>query len=251
MGDFLRSLLSTITRTGVDTILSARRSLDLIKFVWNYIKHGELDVPASIDAVDAERALDYWGFSGCVVKIPESDPAFMGKHLSYKIYRAAMDGVPKIVATVKSTLLSQLAGVAGMHLIVDNKKGAHTNQFGDYLDPLLQQYASRGIEQGTVVKRLGDALGDYTIGYTYSNVFKLLGGSENDKTSSAARNKVLTEVLALGGLDVSWENKNTIVADNGEYGMQNFDREKRWVLKIAIAHDDEDSTEGIKRRKVA
>ena len=44
--------------------------------------------------------------------------------------------------------------------------------------------------------------------------------------------------------------ETTVVVDNGEYGNRDYAREKRWVLKIGIAHDNTESPQSIKRRKI-
>jgi hypothetical protein len=49
----------------------AIRSPALIAFVWEHIEHGTLEVPPSLDPVDAERALEFFGFSGLVLTVPE------------------------------------------------------------------------------------------------------------------------------------------------------------------------------------
>ena len=78
-------------------------------------------------------------------------------------------------------------------------------------------------------------------------MYHLLGS--NYKTSAALRAKVMTQVKALGGLDVEWEQKMMTIADIGEYGHQRFSRAMRWVIKVTL--DDPSSSEhGIKRRKL-
>jgi hypothetical protein len=211
------------------------------------MEHGVLDITPGIDPDDAERALEFFGFPDCKVVIPETDPKFMGKTLVFKHYREAMVGMPKIISSIKKTLLEQPTS-AGVHLIVDDKKGAHTNQFGENVDVLIEQYShgrlNEAPKQGTAVVRLGQN------DYSFERMYRWLGGEAADKISTALRSKVIRELMAFGGIKAEWRNQTMAVADVGEYGHNKYSRELRWVLIISLNLNREESQEGIKRRKV-
>jgi hypothetical protein len=207
------------------------------------MEHGVLDITPGIDPDDAERALEFFGFPDCKVVIPETDPKFMGKTLVFKHYREAMVGMPKIISSIKKTLLEQPTS-AGVHLIVDDKKGAHTNQFGENVDVLIDHYPLRQTKQGTAVVRLGQN------DYSYGRMYRWLGGEAADKISTALRSKVIRELMAFGGIKAEWRNQTMAVADVGQYGNNEYSRELRWVLIISLNLNREESQEGIKRRKV-
>ena len=116
------------------------------------------------------------------------------------------------------------------------------NQFGESIDPLIES-SRQSAPAGTHVARFGAPFGHDC---TYTKLFNLIGGS--DKNASALRSKVLLDVKALGGIKVEWQSKTMPVADVGEYGHKEYSRALRWILKITPAV--EESTEGIKRRKV-
>ena len=215
----------------------------LIKFVWAYIKNGDSSIPPELEADDAVRALEYFGFPGVNVVVPESDPYYIGKQLAYKAYVNAMKIAPSIVVWIKKELLSTTVGSAGAHFIADDESGIHTNQFCESVDPLMAAYRV-SVPAGTHVARLGSRFEP-----TQSSVFRLLGGT--DKNASALRNKVQLDVNALGGIKVEWASKVMPIADIGEYGNKEYSRATRWILKITLNNDRlQASTEGIKRRKV-
>ena len=215
----------------------------LIEYVWEYMKHGDLDVTPTLDAADAERALEYFGFSGLAVTVPDSDPRALGKQVAYKVHCDSMKAASPILQWIKKTMLVGNVGIAGVHLIVDDhRNNPRTNQYGVSEDALLGMYSVS--PPGTLVLRLGDYAGETS----YEGVFRLLSG--DDKTAKALREKIQRDVTALGGLNVAWERKSTPVKDVGEYGSRDFERDYRHVLKITLDTAAEPE-EGIKRRKVA
>ena len=186
--------------------------------------------------------MEYFGFSGLAVTVPDSDPRALGKQIAYKVHCDSMKAASPIVQLIKKTMLDGNVGIAGVHLIVDDHRNIRTNQYGESEDALLDMYSVS--PPGTLVLRLGDYAGETS----YEGVFRLLSG--DDKTAKALREKIQRDVTALGGLNVAWERKSTPVKDVGEYGSRHFMRESRHVLKITLDTAAEPE-EGIKRRKVA
>lgn len=224
--------------------LCRARSPAVVKFVASYIETESLEVPPEIEADDAERALEFFGFSELEVVVPESDPNYVGKALAYNVYRSAIEAVPKVTKWLKERLLSGKVSGAGVHFIVDNNAGTTMNQFAESVDVLVRNYHPSDLPIGASVMRIGG----YS-GITYPESFRLLG--TDDKISSALRSKVLAEVKAFGGLTASWTSVRVAVADTGEYGQISLERETRYVLKVAIdGQRVKISTEGIKRARV-
>ena len=88
-----------------------------------------------LQADDAERALEYFGFTGKVVVVPDDDPFAIGKQISYNVHRRAMEFAPKISGWLKQTLLSdKRIGGAGVHFVVDDGAGITMNTFAERVD---------------------------------------------------------------------------------------------------------------------
>ena len=81
--------------------MRAHRSPALIEFVWTYIKDGTVDVTPEVDAIDAERALEFFGFPAIELKVPEDDPMHVGKLKQYQMHRKSMKAAPEINAYIK------------------------------------------------------------------------------------------------------------------------------------------------------
>jgi len=217
-------------------------SLSLIKYVWTYMETGILEVTPDLQADDSARALEYFGFTDVAVVVPTSDPYFVGKKLVYKDYCDAMKQAPEIVKWIKTTLLdSDKIGSAGVHFVVDDRRGVTTNQFGEACDPLISTYQKAG--NGVVLMRLGGVLG-----ITCPKAFQLLGS--DTKNAVSLRSKVYVEVKALGGLHAEWKQEFMKLQDIGEYGHREYRSDYRWVLIITPDHGRIDEQQGIKRRKV-
>ena len=80
----------------------------LITFVWAYMQTGELDLPFELEADDAVRALEYFGFPSRDVVVSKSDPRYLGKKLAHKIFLEEMKISPTIVDWIEGTLKQML-----------------------------------------------------------------------------------------------------------------------------------------------
>ena len=227
----------------VDRCARARRSPGLIEFVWSHIKMGTLEVTPNIEPVDAERALEYFGFPSVVLVVPKTDPNFICKQVAYNVHRETMKAAPKIVELIQEKLLADTGGV-GVHLIVDDGAEKHSNQFAETVDHVLTQYKPE--IAGTTVVRFCDK-----VPWKFCDadkMYKILG--TDHELSVALRAKVLLDVKALGGFDTKWSHKFLCVGDEGEFGHVSFVRAYRWVLQITTDKKRK-SAEGIKRRKLS
>ena len=232
------------------TLLSARRSPSLIEYVWGYMKEGELNVTPTVMPEDAERALEYFGFSGCTVTVPESDPFYIGKMVAYRVHTESMADVPGIVLWIKTKILEGAMSDAGMHLIVDDRSGGKMDKFAEQMDLVVQHYSPSDLKPGTLVTRLGGV----TVGKSGTcyldceKMYRMLSG--NEKTATALRQKILGELKALGGIDSVWKEENLHILDKGEYDNADYLCGDRYVLRITLDDSMMTTEEGIKRRKL-
>ena len=210
------------------------------------MKEGKLDVTPTVMPEDAERALEYFGFSGCTVTVPESDPFHIGKMVAYRVHTESMAAVPGIVLWIKTKILEGAMSDAGMHLIVDDSSSVKMDRFGDMMDLVVQHYSPSDLKPGTLVTRLGGQSGTRYL--NCEKMYRMLSGDE--KTATALRQKILGELKALGGIDSEWKEENLHILDKGEYGNTDYLCGDRYVLRITLDDSMMTTEEGIKRRKL-
>lgn len=210
------------------------------------MKEGKLDVTPTVMPEDAERALEYFGFSGCTVTVPESDPFYIGKMVAYRVHTESMAAAPGIVEWIKIKILKSDMSDAGMHLIVDDSSSVKMDRFGDQMDLVVQHYSPSDLKPGTLVTRLGGKSGTRYL--NCEKMYRMLSGDE--KTATALRQKILGELKALGGIDSEWKEENLHILDEGEYGNTDYLCGDRYVLRITLDDSMMTTEEGIKRRKL-
>lgn len=210
------------------------------------MKEGKLDVTPTVMPEDAERALEYFGFSGCTVTVPESDPFYIGKMVAYRVHTESMAAAPGIVEWIKIKILKSDMSDAGMHLIVDDSSSVKMDRFGDQMDLVVQHYSPSDLKPGTLVTRLGGQSGTRYL--NCEKMYRMLSGDE--KTATALRQKILGELKALGGIDSEWKEENLHILDKGEYGNTDYLCGDRYVLRITLDDSMMTTEEGIKRRKL-
>lgn len=210
------------------------------------MKEGKLDVTPTVMPEDAERALEYFGFSGCTVTVPESDPFYIGKMVAYRVHTESMAAAPGIVEWIKIKILKSDMSDAGMHLIVDDSSSVKMDRFGDQMDLVVQHYSPSDLKPGTLVTRLGGQSGTRYL--NCEKMYRMLSGDE--KTATALRQKILGELKALGGIDSEWKEENLHILDKGEYGNTDYSCGDRYVLRITLDDSMMTTEEGIKRRKL-
>ena len=210
------------------------------------MKEGELNVTPTVMPEDAERALEYFGFSGCTVTVPESDPFYIGKMVAYRVHTESMAATPGIVKWIKTKILEGGMSDAGMHLIVDDRSGVKMDKFAEQMDLVVQHYSPSDLKPGTLVTRLGGQSGTRYL--NCEKMYRMLSGDE--KTATALRQKILGELKALGGIDSEWKEENLHILDKGEYGNTDYLCGDRYVLRITLDDSMMTTEEGIKRRKL-
>ena len=210
------------------------------------MKEGKLDVTPTVMPEDAERALEYFGFSGCTVTVPESDPFYIGKMVAYRVHTESMAAAPGIVEWIKIKILKSDMSDAGMHLIVDDSSSVKMDRFGDQMDLVVQHYSPSDLKPGTLVTRLGGQSGTRYL--NCEKMYRMLSGDE--KTATALRQKILGELKALGGIDSEWKEENLHILDKGEYDNADYLCGDRYVLRITLDDSMMTTEEGIKRRKL-
>ena len=210
------------------------------------MKEGELNVTPTVMPEDAERALEYFGFSGCTVTVPESDPFYIGKMVAYRVHTESMAAAPGIVEWIKIKILKSDMSDAGMHLIVDDSSSVKMDRFGDQMDLVVQHYSPSDLKPGTLVTRLGGQSGTRYL--NCEKMYRMLSG--NEKTATALRQKILGELKALGGIDSVWKEENLHILDKGEYDNADYLCGGRYVLRITLDDSMMTTEEGIKRRKL-
>jgi hypothetical protein len=210
------------------------------------MKEGKLDVTPTVMPEDAERALEYFGFSGCTVTVPESDPFYIGKMVAYRVHTESMAAAPGIVEWIKIKILKSDMSDAGMHLIVDDSSSVKMDRFGDQMDLVVQHYSPSDLKPGTLVTRLGGQSGTRYL--NCEKMYRMLSGDE--KTATALRQKILGELKALGGIDSEWKEENLHILDKGEDGNTDYLCGDRYVLRITLDDSMMTTEEGIKRRKL-
>ena len=210
------------------------------------MKEGELNVTPTVMPEDAERALEYFGFSGCTVTVPESDPFYIGKMVAYRVHTESMAATPGIVPWIKTKSLEGGMSDAGMHLIVDDRSGVTMDKFAEQMDLVVQHYSPSDLKPGTLVTRLGGQSGTRYL--NCEKMYRMLSGDE--KTATALRQKILGELKALGGIDSEWKEENLHILDKGEYDNADYLCGGRYVLRITLDDSMMTTEEGIKRRKL-
>ena len=85
---------------------------------------GEAQFRAVDGAMPHWSHMEYFGFSGLAVTVPDSDPRALGKQVAYKVHCDSMKAASPIVQLIKKTMLDGKVGIAGVHLIVDDHRGS-------------------------------------------------------------------------------------------------------------------------------
>ena len=149
------------------------------------MKEGKLDVTPTVMPEDAERALEYFGFSGCTVTVPESDPFYIGKMVAYRVHTESMAAAPGIVEWIKIKILKSDMSDAGMHLIVDDSSSVKMDRFGDQMDLVVQHYSPSDLKPGTLVTRLGGQSGTRYL--NCEKMYRMLSGTRRRRLRCARR----------------------------------------------------------------
>lgn len=207
----------------------------LIEFVWSYMAEETLAVPPSLELVDAERALNYFGFDDVVVTVPDDDPACWGKRLSYKLHQEAMKKCPDIVGSIRKRLENQYSGNGKIHFVVDTGEGRALDP--DVLTVLYDGDIHR-IYWGSLYS-------------AFKTAFSILDG--DGVTATAARDRVAEGIREMGGLSVNWTKEYIAVLDLGEYGVKEYHRAHRHIMTVDLDNErlSAPEHEGIKRAKTA
>ena len=212
---------------------------ELIKFIWEYVSSGCLEVTEGLEGADCERALEFFGFSDCEVVVPDADARRVGKRIAYNQHRQVMSNSPKIVTYVEETLLKPGVGPAGVLFVVDDTSATH-NHFAELVDLPLTSVKN---DTGAAVQRFGTSFGKIS----QKAMMTLLGGS--DKTCISLRDHVLAQTNALGGVKADWKKQYLKLQDIGEYGNHEYRGECRYILAVHLDRSGEQDS--IKRRKTA
>ncbi len=172
----------------------------LINFIFNFIETGSLDVPVELDPVEAERALDFFGFS-VSVSVPASDPKRFLKVVSLKECHEAKEALPRLFNWLKNALEKSMSSAGAAFVVVDHHGGDAIHG----RDWPMEDYKANA-PAGTFVQRFGGVV-------MTSQAVKFLGASSD--TACQMRRDIARMVEDMG-LKATWRSEYLILDDHGE-----------------------------------